>query len=288
MRRYLRLLFLPLAAAQAAPPAALLNHFYATVDPITYAAIERSAFLKEQFAPFEKRTTVRNDSTYSGLYFYGLQTYFEFFAEGEGERKKGDAGLALGLEQPGASEALREQWQRLRPAEVTTVTRELGSRPAPWFRMASFQETRANSAVPGFRLFSMEYAPGFLEAWGTGPRGSIRLADILAAYCEKLGQAEKRRTTLLANVARVEIAGPEAGLKLRSQQLQSAGWKVTQKSSGIIECKGPNSTVILLPSPEPQSVRRVVFTLQKPSQARTETIGHTTLRLNGRIAVWTF
>lgn len=273
-------------ATWAAP--AGLNHFYATVDAETYAAIEASPFLREQFAPFEKRTTVRNDSTYSGLYFYGLGTYFEFFEEGQGERKTGDAGVALGVEEAGGSDTLRAQWNGVRPAVITMVTRQVDGVATNWFRMTSFEETRANSAVPGLRLFSMEYAPTFLEAWGAGPKGSIRMTDVLGAYCEKLGLSEVRKNAKLANVARVEIAGPAEGLQLRARQLELAGWKVTKKRGGMWECVGPNATVMFRPAPVPQSVRRVEFLLQYPYNGPDLKLGTSMLRFRERTAVWTF
>ena len=282
--RLFAILFLPVLAAAPAG----LNHFYATVDAETYAAIEASPFLREQFAPFEKRTTVRNDSTYSGLYFYGLGTYFEFFEEGQGERKKGDAGVALGVEEAGGSEQLRAQWNALRPAVVTKVTRQVDGAATDWFRMTSFEETRANSAVPGLRLFAMEYAPTFLKVWGAGPEGSIRMADILGAYCDKLGLAETRKNAKLANVSRVEIAGPAAGLELRAKQLEMAGWKVARRRGGVWECVGPNATVVLRPAPVPQSVRRVEFQLQYPYNGPDLRLGSSMLRFRERTAVWTF
>jgi hypothetical protein len=282
--RSFALLFVPVLAAAPAG----LNHFYSTVDTETFAAIEASPFLREQFAPFEKRTTVRNDSTYSGLYFYGLGTYFEFFEEGQGERKKGDAGMALGVEEAGGSEQLRAQWNAVRPAVVTTVTRQVGGAATNWFRMTSFEETRANSAVPGLRLFAMEYAPTFLKVWGAGPEGSIRMADILGAYCDKLGLAEMRKNAKLANVSRVEIAGPAAGLELRAKQLELAGWKVTRRRGGVWECVGPNATVVFRPAPVPQSVRRVEFQLQHPYNGPDMKLGSSTLRFRERTAVWTF
>ncbi len=267
---------------------AALNHFYVTVAPATYAAIEASPFLRQHFAPFEKRTTVRNDSTYSGLYFYGRSTYFEFFAENQGDRLPGDAGLALGLEQPGASDSLRAQWSSLRPASGTPVTRQRNGRPINWFLMTSLDETRAQSAVPGLRLFSMEYAPDFLENWGAGPKGSIRMADVLAAYAHSLGLSETREKALLSDVTRVEIAGPAPGLALRARQLQLAGWKVKTAKSGRIECRGPNATVIFHPAPTPQGVRRVQFRLQRPHSAPPLTLGRSTLSFRGRTATWQF
>ena len=77
-----------------------LNHFYVTVDAATYGHLEASDFLRAEFGVYEKRTTVRKDITYSGIYFYGRNTYFEFFAEGT--RQAGPAsGLALGVDEAG-------------------------------------------------------------------------------------------------------------------------------------------------------------------------------------------
>ena len=83
-----------------------LNHFYVTVDPATYASIISSDFLRTRFAPFELRTTVRTDSTYTGAYFYGRNTYFEFFDSGKEHRVPGDSALAFGVELPGGLDTL--------------------------------------------------------------------------------------------------------------------------------------------------------------------------------------
>src|SRR5437867_5997339 len=85
-----------------------LNHFYLTLDSDTYAAIESSEFLQGEFAPFERRTTVRTDKTYTGIYFYGIHTYFEFFdATKSPGSKVGDSGVAFGVEQSDALKLLK-------------------------------------------------------------------------------------------------------------------------------------------------------------------------------------
>jgi hypothetical protein len=200
----------------------------------------------------------------------------------------GDAGVALGVETAGGSEVLREQWKTMRPAEITMVTRQIQGEAADWFRMTSFEETRTHSAVPGLRMFAMEYAPTFLKAWGAGPAGSIRMADVLAAYCEKLGLAEMRRNAKLGDVARVEIAGPAEGLAVRARQLELAGWKVGRKRGGVWECVGPNAVVVFRAAPEPQSVRRVEFRLQHAYNGPDVKVGGSVLTFKDKKAVWTF
>ncbi len=261
----------PLAAA----PAPKLNHFYATVDSESYAAIEASAFLREQFAPFEKRTTVRNDGTYSGLYFYGTETYFEFFEAGKGGRKPGDAGLALGIETPGGSAALQAQWQKLQPSVTANVTRQLDGKPIDWFDMTSFEDdTRERSTVDGFRLFAMEYNRHFLKNWLPSAPDSIRMADVLAGYCNKLGLAEVRRTSILDDADLLHLSGPAPGLHLRARQLAAAGWP-------------PNTPVRLTPAPKHIGYTRLEFRLKSPQKSATMPFGTTTLRIDGRRAVWT-
>ncbi len=273
--------------ALAADSVPLLNHFYATVDSVTYAAIEASAFLREQFAPFEKRTTVRNDSTYSGLYFYGDETYFEFFEENHGDRKLGDAGMALGIETPGGSAGLRAKWEKQRPSLTTMVTRQLDGTPVDWFHMTSYEETRAKSAVEGLRFFAMEYEANFVKRWNPASNSSIAQRAILAAYCEKLNLSQVREKSLLGNVRQLEIAAPEERVRVRASQLEGAGWKLKAHRKGIL-CVGPNASVDLRFAPEPQGVKAVEFTLKNPGREQTLKIGASTLEIRGKQAIWRF
>ena len=285
-RTALSLLGTALAAPAANADKPMLNHFYATVDASTYAAVEASTFLRDQFAPFEKRTTVRNDSTYSGLYFYGDQTYFEFFEENQGDRKPGDAGVALGLETATGSDRLRAAWQRLRPSVTTMVTRQLDGNPIDWFQMTSFEETRAQSAVEGLRLFAMQYAPGFVQRWNPAGGASIEQRAILAAYCAKLKLTEARDTSLLENVKRLVIAAPEDGVRVRAAQLKAAGWGVAQRGASI-RCQGPNAEVVFQFAPTRQGVVEVEFSLKRAVAKATHQIGRTTLEISpARRAVW--
>jgi hypothetical protein len=85
-------------AVAATRPTAFLNHFFVVVDTATYRALQDSAFVTGAFAPFEKRTTSRNDQTYTGIYWYGRHTYFSLQARRPGA--VGTSGLAFGVERP--------------------------------------------------------------------------------------------------------------------------------------------------------------------------------------------
>src|SRR6185503_282178 len=87
-----------------------LNHFYVVIDSATYKDIEQSSFLRGEFAVTEQRTTVRTDMTYTGLYFYGTNTYFEFFdVSSDTSRQIGYSGFALGVDREGELQAINSE-----------------------------------------------------------------------------------------------------------------------------------------------------------------------------------
>lgn len=138
----------------------LLNHFYLTLDAPTYDAIVHCDFLRNQFAPNEIRTTHRTDRSYTGLYFYGEKTYFEFFdVTTETNRKAGDSAIAFGLEQEGETTLLQERWT---DSNRLTITRPTKDSQANWFEMLIPAGFSLESPVA---IWTMEYLPTFLQKW---------------------------------------------------------------------------------------------------------------------------
>jgi hypothetical protein len=162
-----------------------LNHFYLTLDHGTYTAIQASPFLRREFAVTEERTTVRKDRTYTGLYFYGTNTYFEFFdADKETLRRVGDSAVAFGVEETGASAKLVQALG----AQSVTITRQLGTVDLPWFLQTM---PKGLSLESGISTWVMEYHPRFLTDWHpeAGGGAGITRKDILHRYKAVLGGA---------------------------------------------------------------------------------------------------
>src|SRR5262245_14325468 len=136
-----------------------LNHFYLVLDSKTYADIENSAFLRKEFAPSETRTTVRADRTYTGLYFYGVNTYFEFFDVAKEPRRLGDSAIAFGVDEAGAEQKLQPL---IHAAPPRVITRQLGDEQYPWFWMLT---PAGFSLDSGIATWVMEYDPLFLAKW---------------------------------------------------------------------------------------------------------------------------
>jgi len=144
-------------------PAVFPNHVFMVLDSPTYRNIESSVFLKEEFAVFEKRTTIRRDSRYTGIYFYGDTTYFELFdAAAEPIFSEGFCGLALGVDGPGELEQLRTALAGEVGGRINRVTRGLDDRQLPWFRMMNGPP---RLTIGPFIVWVMEYEEGFLRHW---------------------------------------------------------------------------------------------------------------------------
>ncbi len=177
-----------------------LNHFYLTLDPKTYADVVASDFLKTQFAPFEQRTTVRTDTTYTGAYFYAYNTYFEFFNSETEKRPPGASAIAFGVEEPGGNARLAAQ---MPSPHRDLVTRELDGKQIPWFDMLVNGDLRDPTAR--FSSWVMEYHPDFLANWHPGTNNTgITRAAFLTRYVSVLKDVPRR--PLLEDVIGITLA----------------------------------------------------------------------------------
>ncbi len=250
-------------------PAVFLNHFYVVVDAGTYAAVQASGLMTGEFAPFEKRTTTRNDTRYTGIYWYGRRTYFELFEPGA----QGPAG---------ASTAVKQAWDRvLGPAGAGPVTRKTEADEVPWFEMTYARE------VPGLRVWLMEYHRDFLARFYpalTGAR-SVERSDVLDRYVAKIGQGGKREAALLRDVTGLRVALSRESRDALATQLRAAGW-TPREEGGALVAEDPESVVVRLvdAGKEPPGITEVAFSLQRAVETASHRLGTAELRLEGRTA----
>jgi hypothetical protein len=268
------------ARGSGAPEASvLLNHFFVVVDAATYEAARRDAFLTTEFAPFEVRTTVRNDTSYTGSYWYGRRTYFEMFQPG-GQGPVGASGLALGVEAPGASAVVRQHWQdAVGDASSAPVTRRTENDEVPWFEMTHARE------IPGLRVFLLEYDRGFLARWygALTPARGIARADVLDRYVAKIGQSERREKALLEDVVELEIALAPGDRERLVKQLRAVSW-IAQDAADAVVCSGPEAERLrlVLPHDGRTGIVAADFSLQHAVAQAVHRLGSAELRLGGR------
>lgn len=259
-----------------------LNHFFLTLDKATFRAVKEQSWLRTAFAPFEERTTRRSDTTYTGIYFYGRGTYFEFFEEGsEPGKVKGASGIAFGVQQHGAAKELAA----LLP-DQTLITREVNGQVIPWFHSAAPAGVRREDF---FRTWVMEYHGGFLNQWYPNlppehPNALSRRA-VLDRYVAKIEESQHRNDFLMKDVSAIEINLPSATAAAFKKVMEGLDYQFTGDTA-----TGPEIRITVRSEPPPHGIRLVTFSLQRSVPSDIElTIGASKLALGTRgQAVWTF
>jgi len=267
---------------QRARPAPLfLNHVYLVVERETYAALAAEPFLRE-LAVVEERTTVRGDTSYTGLYLYGRRTYLEFLAADEAAGfHAGESGIALGLERAGGTDALAVELHRKGfPSQRLPITRALADgTQIPWFAMLAVE------LPPGpLTLFSLEYSTHFLAKFRPdlpAVRPSTARAAVLARYAEAVGQEPAR--TPLGDVTSVHLALDEAQRARLAGMLTASGYEAgaASEESGASHLDGPGVRFVLAPSATPGGVTRCELALTRPVEHAPLVLGKLRLTFDG-------
>ncbi len=257
-----------LAAAQEMKPLPFpvpLNHFFLVLDSDTYAAIEASQFLQTEFAVFERRTTVRADLTYTGVYFYGINTYFEFFdAAKEKGRRIGDSGVAFGVDNAGNVQHLQAVLGSDPPA---LITRQLGDRQVPWFHMLTPKDFPFQS---GISTWIMEYHPRFLAEWHPEAGGGegVTRRQILSRYAATLQSSAK--PPLLQDVVGLTIAVDESTSSRLAGLCQAFGYS-SRKEGSTMELGGPDVVLRLIPATASvRGIQQVDFRVSRMPEKQSE------------------
>lgn len=261
-------------------PRVFLNHVFVAPDSATYDAIVGSKFLREEFGAFEERTTVRKDMTYTGLYWYGQNTYFEILKPGASDHSP--SGIAFGVERSGDLKALHEAGI---PGEIVPVTRQAEGKDVNWFHMLMI----AGGEDTATKLFAIEYEPEFLRNWYpqfSPAKSSIRRSDVLTRYAAKVGRAEQRQNGLLRDVAALQLNLAAAETKQLLDVCRKFGYVV--KEGATASCIGPELTISVQNSNRGRrGIAAVVFRLGTKKTGAMR-FGSSTLDFRGHTAVWTF
>jgi hypothetical protein len=277
------------SAATAQPvPRIGLNHFFLVPDSATYAAIAASPFLRDTLGVFEARTTRRADQTYTGVYWYGTTTYFEFLPPGAGGRRPGDSGLAWGSDAAGDTADVRRALARVPrdSVQVALITRALGDVSHPWFTQTAVAGGRGGA----LDSWVMTYAPDFLTTWHpTLPPagGGASRAAVLERYAAVVGAHARRGTVPFADVLALEIAVSAPTTERVRAECAALGLAVDP--TGCTTAEGFRLTLVRSSGPV-MGVRRVTLRLRAPwSGPARRTFGRSTLQLTAPTqAEWRF
>ena len=268
-------------------PQVFLNHFYVVLDSLTSNAIERDRFLRKHFAANEKRTTTNADMTYTGLYFYGVNTYFELFdiVNSPGHRV-GDSGIAFGVDQPGAIKILHEKQGPSFEPSLKSVTRLHRGKPIPWFFMATSRSLPYESELSSW---VMEYNPEFLANWNPQPSGTNRgvsREDILKRYSEVLKPVDR---PCFEDIIGLTVAADEPIANSLVHFCLQLGYQVDRKEAAGVALHGPDFVLRVIPSESVHGIREVQMRTRGWLQPEQEhQLGRSALRFVGASAIWSF
>ena len=264
----------------AAPPKVFLNHFFVVISAPGYAAILKDPYLASTFAPYEKRTTVRNDNSYTGAYWYGRRTYFEVF-EPDSQGARGASGIAFSVDGPGESAAVRALWTKsLGAAETSPVTRRTETTEPTWFHM-----TAARGLPGGLLLWLMEYDKGFLGGWypDLTPARGITRGEVLDRDVAKIGRSKDRESAVLRDVTAPVVALDDANRERLVRHLAPAGWTARSGGAeGAVILSGPEGVAIevIRGAGSAQGIQEARFSVQGRPAARSITLGEVRVEVN--------
>ena len=273
--------------AKSKLPSVFLNHFYVVIDSATYKDIEQSPLLRREFAVTEQRTTVRTDRSYTGLYFYGTNTYFEFFdVSSDSSRQVGFSGIAFGVDQAGELQAVSKALSTSFPLDQKTITRQYNGKQIPWFYAG---EQKSFPIDSGFGVWFMEYHPRFLSEWNPQPGSSnqgVSRKQILQRYATVLKDIPAK--PYFEDVVALTVAVNDENRKKFVELCRLLGY--SERTVGVF--KGPDIELRLLEQTETaRGIQEITMRVSRQPKEQTEfrfgTRSVLKFRGNG-LATWSF
>ena len=270
-------------------PSVFLNHFYIVVDSTTFKDIEQSPFLRKEFAVTEQRTTVRTDRSYTGLYFYGTNTYFEFFdVSSNPSTQVGFSGIALGVDQAGELQLIGKEVSSF-SLDQKPITRQYSGKQVPWFYAGGPKEFPLDTPLS---VWMMEYHPRFLDEWN--PEASERnqgvtRKQILQRYAAVLKDIPAQPH--FEDVVAMRVAVNETDRKKLTELFKQLGYS-EQTAGDAKVLKGPDMELRLVPQTETsRGIQEITMRVRsKPKEKAEFRFGaKSILRFqNNGLATWSF
>jgi hypothetical protein len=268
------------ATPESKMPPIFLNHVYRVLDAETFRAADASEYLRTQFAPFERRTTKSGDDTWTGLYFYGESTYFEFLqADPRRDRPVGQSGVAFGVEEP-ASSAVRKALDAAKLGDAKTVqrTRETAGKMVPWFKMTGYEPID-----PVLVFWVMEYSPSFLKEWHPELRpglSGIARKPVLERYQAKAALTVPPKDPLFRNVTGFHLALDSAKAESFGKALAALGYRREAKDESV-SWLGPDVRIDVVPAAgEKRGIVAIDMALtRKPQEGKVLELGRARLEV---------
>jgi hypothetical protein len=271
-------------------PPVYLNHFFVVLNSQEFAAVRNSPFMSREFSAFEERTTSSQNQTWSGLYYYGNHTYFEFLPVGslDGQKLR-DCSIAFGVDHEGDSAAVASRLKNEFEIPVDASVIYRGEEKIPWFHLLL---PRRSIPVPWFETWVMEYHNDFLGRWNpTLPPASksISRETILARYKASVIAQPSNTPQIFEDVESILVALPPEDMSRFKKWLGVLGF-LSKVAGDRTDFVGPDITVSVIPvEGSRKGILEATFKLSRPLERMLRFGDRCVLRpVNGKRAKWTF
>ena len=264
--------------------------FFLSVFIITSSLIELSqvpVFLNHFFMVLYTETY--QEISYAGIYFYGTNTYFEFFdAASRGPGSLGFSMLAFGVDQPGELRSLQSALADTYPLTERKISRDYNDSQIAWFDQASPSTVKATTSL-GYGAWIMEYDPTFLSVWNPGASSGsgISRSAVLARYVSVLQDAPS--DPCFEDIVGLTIALDPVSLQDAVDLARALGFK--EQSTGNARIFTAADFVLRLQpvAEDGRGVREMTLRVHKNPDQREYRLGKSTLIFGeDDLARWTF
>lgn len=253
-------------------PPVYLNHLLVFVDRTTYREIAQSAFLRDELAWAEERTTVdqENNAAWTGCYFYGMDTYFEFMDPDATTWKPRD-GIAFGVDEPGAGRGIRERLAEHLGVDVRQYlrSRQYDDQAVPWFEMIEYDRPDDVQMIS----WVMAYHPDFLKQWALDlppAAGGVARGDVLRRYRARIGEFPQSSSRFFKDIIEIVVALPYHEMEIFLREMNAFGYLI-RETEGCFKCVGPGITITIKPGTPPYTgIHAFTLALNRPKGGQRE------------------
>lgn len=249
-------------------PQVFLNHVIVHLDSITYAAVGNSDFLTSAFGSCDVKTVTADSgqSSWSGTYVTGQNTYIEFFNVGQRDNI-GFSAIGFGVETQGGIARLSEHCTRSGITNFISFVRrrEINGVDLPWFEgLGIVTEDTTVRFTTG--TWVMEYRREYMAA-----KFPNLTPDSIEVTRRLYNSESYRNDLLLQDIIEIELAVNEPDYSKLLNDLGLYGYKIEQDEE-TARAIGLEMNVILRPKSESLAgICRIRFALtDKPYEQHTE------------------
>ncbi|MFA5074523.1 MAG: DUF5829 family protein [Candidatus Babeliales bacterium] len=266
-----------------------LNHFNTLIDEYTYNEIKKSDFLKNEFCNCKEQTNSNSKESWTGIYFTGENTYFEFFNNKDKKKLQenlnvGEVGIGFSVDSKKEIEKIIEIFkQKFANNEIHGLfERKIDDKITPWFYYIE-----PTNMLPLFDTWVMAYHADYLNF------KNIKKFDnnifTRQEYNKNFNTVPFDENKLFRDIVEMTLLLTKENINKFVEQLNLLGYTCKESQDYVI-CNGPDIVFKLKASSNQISkILKLQISLNREIENnQSYKLGKSTLRLEHKTAIWEF